>query len=159
VDCTRKEIKTVRESYHIEVHCPGVSNNDGITSPHSLSTTTTTTTTVRTTLFASFSSRCHRKLTHLVDAYHLSSTIAVEVSPSTRISAAFPLFIPARSVAAAHIGGGCQLLWESFVISSLVGIVSLGDNVSYELVRPILESCSAGDLRRLEDATPVSRPY
>jgi hypothetical protein len=41
----------------------------------------------------------------------------------------------------------------------LIGIVSLGDNVSYELVRPILESCSADNLRRLEDATPVSCPY
>ncbi|KAH9981138.1 RNA polymerase II transcription factor SIII subunit A-domain-containing protein [Lactifluus volemus] len=48
-----------------------------------------------------------------------------------------------RRVAAAHIGG----------------IVSLGDNVSYELVRPILESCSADDLRRLEDATPHLRAH
>jgi hypothetical protein len=41
----------------------------------------------------------------------------------------------------------------------IVGIVSLGDSVSYALVRPILESCSAVNLRRLEDATPVSRSY
>ncbi|KAH9001109.1 hypothetical protein EDB92DRAFT_1824779 [Lactarius akahatsu] len=34
------------------------------------------------------------------------------------------------------------------------GIVSLGDNASYDLVRPILDSCSADNLRRLEDATP-----
>ncbi|KAI0283073.1 RNA polymerase II transcription factor SIII subunit A-domain-containing protein [Russula aff. rugulosa BPL654] len=39
------------------------------------------------------------------------------------------------------------------------GIVSLGDSVSYDLVRPILESCNADDLRRLEDATPHLRPY
>jgi len=30
----------------------------------------------------------------------------------------------------------------------------LGDTVSFELVRPILDSCSAENLRRLEDATP-----
>jgi elongin-A len=34
------------------------------------------------------------------------------------------------------------------------GIVGLGDNASYDLVRPILESCSADNLRRLEDASP-----
>ncbi len=44
-------------------------------------------------------------------------------------------------------------------IPPIVGIVSLGDSVSYELVRPILESCSADHLRRLEDATPVSHSY
>ncbi|KAH9005323.1 RNA polymerase II transcription factor SIII subunit A-domain-containing protein [Lactarius hatsudake] len=43
-----------------------------------------------------------------------------------------------RRVAAAHVDG----------------IVSLGDNASYDLVRPILDSCSAENLRRLEDATP-----
>ncbi|KAN0140779.1 RNA polymerase II transcription factor SIII (Elongin) subunit A domain containing protein [Lactarius tabidus] len=43
-----------------------------------------------------------------------------------------------RRVAAAHVDG----------------IVSLGDSASYDLVRPILESCSADNLRRLEDATP-----
>lgn len=43
-----------------------------------------------------------------------------------------------RRVAAAHVDG----------------IVSLGDNASYDLVRPILDSCSADNLRRLEDATP-----
>ncbi|KAI0256864.1 RNA polymerase II transcription factor SIII subunit A-domain-containing protein [Lactifluus subvellereus] len=48
-----------------------------------------------------------------------------------------------RRVAAAHVGR----------------IVSLGDNVSYELVRPILESCSADNLRRLEDATPHMRAH
>lgn len=40
-----------------------------------------------------------------------------------------------------------------------VAIVSLGDTLSFELVRPILESCSANNLRRLEDATPVSCSY
>jgi len=39
------------------------------------------------------------------------------------------------------------------------GIVSLGDSVPYELVRPILESCVADNLRRLEDATPHLRAY
>lgn len=39
------------------------------------------------------------------------------------------------------------------------GIVSLGDSLSYDLVRPILESCSADNLRRLEDATPHLRAY
>ncbi|KAI0302201.1 RNA polymerase II transcription factor SIII subunit A-domain-containing protein [Russula brevipes] len=43
-----------------------------------------------------------------------------------------------RRVAAAHVDG----------------IVSLGDTVSFELVRPILDSCSVDNLRRLEDATP-----
>ncbi|KAI0006185.1 RNA polymerase II transcription factor SIII subunit A-domain-containing protein [Russula compacta] len=39
------------------------------------------------------------------------------------------------------------------------GIVSLGDTLSYELVRPILDSCSADNLRRLEDATPHLRAH
>ncbi|KAH9966829.1 hypothetical protein BC827DRAFT_701991 [Russula dissimulans] len=48
-----------------------------------------------------------------------------------------------RKVAAAHVDG----------------IISFGDTVSYELVRPILESCSAENLRRLEDATPHLQAY
>ncbi|KAI9458265.1 RNA polymerase II transcription factor SIII subunit A-domain-containing protein [Russula earlei] len=48
-----------------------------------------------------------------------------------------------RRVAAAHVDG----------------IVSLGDTVSYDLVRPILETCSVDNLRRLEDATPHLRGY
>jgi len=48
-----------------------------------------------------------------------------------------------RRVAAAHVDA----------------IASLGDTVSYELVRPILESCSADSLRRLEDATPHLQAY
>jgi hypothetical protein len=65
-------------------------------------------------------------------------------------------------VAAAHVGGEHQLdgrASQAQFFSFSIGIVSLGDNVSYELVRPILESCSADNLRRLEDASPVSRPY
>jgi hypothetical protein len=58
-------------------------------------------------------------------------------------------------VVSASLMGGPHRLKFFF----LIGIVSLGDNVSYELVRPILESCSADNLRRLEDATPVSYPY
>jgi len=57
---------------------------------------------------------------------------------------------------------GIILMGEPLTSSSStfnVGIVSFGDSVSYELVRPILDSCSADNLRRLEDATPVSRSY
>jgi hypothetical protein len=39
------------------------------------------------------------------------------------------------------------------------GIVSLGDTLSFELVRPILESCTADNLRRLESATPHLRAH
>ncbi|KAI9466373.1 RNA polymerase II transcription factor SIII subunit A-domain-containing protein [Lactarius psammicola] len=39
-------------------------------------------------------------------------------------------------------------------VAHIDGIVSLGDNASFDLVRPILHSCSADNLRRLEDATP-----
>jgi hypothetical protein len=44
-------------------------------------------------------------------------------------------------------------------INIIVGIVSLGDTLSFEIVRPILEFCTADNLRRLENATPVSRSY
>ena len=34
-------------------------------------------------------------------------------------------------------------------------ITSLGDDLTYELVKPILERCSAEQLLRLEDGSPV----
>ncbi|KAH9996851.1 RNA polymerase II transcription factor SIII subunit A-domain-containing protein [Russula vinacea] len=39
------------------------------------------------------------------------------------------------------------------------GIVSLGDTLSFEIVRPILEFCTADNLRRLENATPHLRTH
>lgn len=38
------------------------------------------------------------------------------------------------------------------------GMCSLGEDASFELVRPILQNCSADALLRFEQATPVSTP-
>ena len=68
------------------------------------------------------------------------------------------MFIPIHSVAAVHVDGAhCsdEIFFTNLIFALTVAIVSLGD-LSFELVRPILESCSAENLRRLEDATPVS---
>lgn len=37
----------------------------------------------------------------------------------------------------------------------LSAITTLGDNLSYSLVKPILEKCSAGQLLKLEESSPV----
>ena len=73
--------------------------------PHSLSTTCHDVPAVSLSLSHVLFSKCLRKLTRLVGVYHLSCTIAVEVSSSTCISAPFPLFIPIHSVAAVHVDG------------------------------------------------------
>lgn len=41
-------------------------------------------------------------------------------------------------------------------MSSLSGLTSLGVDFRFDLVRPILQHCSAETLSRLEQATPVS---
>lgn len=37
-----------------------------------------------------------------------------------------------------------------------LGITSLGDDLTYHLVKPILEKCSIEQLQRLEESSPVS---
>jgi hypothetical protein len=51
------------------------------------------------------SSKCLRKLIPPVDLYDLSCIIAVEVSSSTCLSAAFRLFTSIHSVATIHVDG------------------------------------------------------
>ena len=93
----------------------------------------------------------------VIDAYRLLSIIVAEVSSSPHLGSRSLVHTSPASCS-------CPCRWwalewgESFTSSAFtfVGIVSLGDSASYDLVRPILESCSPDNLRRLEDATPVS---
>lgn len=45
--------------------------------------------------------------------------------------------------------------WDSRVEPGFIAISSLGDDLRYELIKPILESCNAATLLRLEQASPV----
>jgi hypothetical protein len=91
-------------------------NSDPQPSHLSLSTTVTTSSLSHSRVF---SSKCPRRLKHLVDVYHLSRTIAVEVSLSACISASLPLLILVHSVATVNVNGEHWLTGESHGLNIL----------------------------------------
>lgn len=82
--------------------------------------------------------------------YSILSTMAL---PDDRV----PTLVQyCQRVAAVHVDGSSFPHSSDLVQQHIPAISSLGDELRYELVRPILQRCTVDQLLRLEQASPVS---